>query len=740
MKLRFNPFTGMLDWVTSLASEITNIPAGNISSTNVQDAINELDSDKEPNLPTTPSDPTNQYLNGNRQWSAVSVGSGGYAANLYLTAYASSTVPTYGAFSYVPEVAETEFADVVTQTESLIVTYLYDTQLDTTIIDSGVWRAVYFSRVSNAQGDTHLRWEVFVRHANGTETTLFSMNSANITNTSYNQVPTIFENSQPAFTVATTDKFGARIYGVTSASSPRTIYTKVGDGYGAYINLPIRLRHSQLRAWNEDANYQHVTTAQISTWDGKQDALGFTPENVANKSTNTSLGTSDTLYPTQNAVKTYTDSILGNANALVYKGTISCSTNPNYPAADAGHLYIISTAGKIGGVSGVDVEVGDMAICNTDSTVSGDQTTVGTYWNVIQKNIVGAVTGPGSSVDSHVAMFDGTTGKVIKDSGITLSGSNTGDETQSTIKTKLGAATASVDGYATSAQIAKLDGIESGADLTDEGNVTSVLTGVGSVVTPSADDLMSIIFAGVLKKITWGNMRSGFATYIASLAQTFTNKRVTPRVSFIASSATPSIDSDSCDIFKITGLAVNITSVTITGTPTDGQKLTVSIVGTANRSIVWGSQFANGNQKLPTMATTGHMNVEFVYDTDTLLWHCNNPVYYYNTLTYGDIFDSTVSGWSITSQDLTIHDNLAYLNIIAQRTGGTLTSTSGNITDSTVATVTSAFRPAIRVSANWGNGSNDGECVLNTSGTIVVRSAVADIANSNLGITLVYRV
>lgn len=36
-------------------------------------------------------------------------------------------------------------------------------------------------------------------------------------------------------------------------------------------------------------------------------ALGFTPENVANKSTSTTLGTSDTLYPTQNAVKTYAD-------------------------------------------------------------------------------------------------------------------------------------------------------------------------------------------------------------------------------------------------------------------------------------------------------------------------------------------------------------------------------------------------------------------------------------------------
>jgi len=174
-------------------------------------------------------------------------------------------------------------------------------------------------------------------------------------------------------------------------------------------------------------------------------ALGFnyTPEDEANKSTSTSLGTSDTLYPTQNAVKVYADNLLGNANALVYKGTIDCSTNPDYPAADAGWMYIASVAGKIGGASGTDVEVGDMIICNTDGTVSGNQATVGQYWNVIQKNIVGAVTGPASSVSNNVVFFDGTTGKIIKDSGLTLSGSNTGDETTATIKTKLGIATLS---------------------------------------------------------------------------------------------------------------------------------------------------------------------------------------------------------------------------------------------------------------------------------------------------------
>ncbi len=223
-----------------------------------------------------------------------------------------------------------------------------------------------------------------------------------------------------------------------SSATVGEIFVKVQNGFelGELHDV------DALNASNNDGLFYNTTT---SLWEHKSiaTALGYTPENEANKSTSTSLGTSDTLYPTQNAVKVYADNLLGDANALVYKGTIDCSTNPDYPAGDAGWMYIASVAGKIGGASGTDVEVGDMIICNTDGTVSGNQATVGQYWNVIQKNIVGAVTGPASSVSNNVVFFDGTTGKIIKDSGLTLSGSNTGDETTATIKTKLGIATLS---------------------------------------------------------------------------------------------------------------------------------------------------------------------------------------------------------------------------------------------------------------------------------------------------------
>lgn len=100
------------------------------------------------------------------------------------------------------------------------------------------------------------------------------------------------------------------------------------------------------------------------------------------------------------ATKAYVDagiaSGIAGADVVIYKGASDCSTNPNYPAADAGHLYMVSVAGKIGGASGIVVEAGDMFICRVDSTASGDQATVGANWNVIQTNIVGALVSGGA--------------------------------------------------------------------------------------------------------------------------------------------------------------------------------------------------------------------------------------------------------------------------------------------------------------------------------------------------------
>jgi hypothetical protein len=96
---------------------------------------------------------------------------------------------------------------------------------------------------------------------------------------------------------------------------------------------------------------------------------------------------SDTRLATQKAVKAYVDALLNASDAMVFKGVIDASANPNYPAASAGYTYKISVAGKIGGASGVDVTVGDTIYCITDSTSSGNQATVGTAWVIVQANV-----------------------------------------------------------------------------------------------------------------------------------------------------------------------------------------------------------------------------------------------------------------------------------------------------------------------------------------------------------------
>lgn len=129
---------------------------------------------------------------------------------------------------------------------------------------------------------------------------------------------------------------------------------------------------------------------------------------------------SDELLPTQKAVKTYVDGVLGAVDAMIFKGVIDCSGDPNYPAADCGWTYKVSVAGKIGAGSGTNVEAGDVLICRTDGTLAGTQAAVGAQWAIVQANVDGAVAGPASSVSGNIPTFSGTSGKVLQDSGKAL--------------------------------------------------------------------------------------------------------------------------------------------------------------------------------------------------------------------------------------------------------------------------------------------------------------------------------
>lgn len=163
---------------------------------------------------------------------------------------------------------------------------------------------------------------------------------------------------------------------------------------------------------------------------------------------------------------------------LVFKGALTGSNGLPTVSYKAGWQYVVQEAGSY---AGKVCEVGDLVLC-IKTYASGSASN--SDWTVIQANIVGAVTGPASSVANRVVIFDGTSGKNIKDSGFTIERSVPADA-QFT-DTTYAEATTSAAGLMSSTDKAKLNNIEAGADVTDATNVAAA----GAVMkTGSSDDL-----------------------------------------------------------------------------------------------------------------------------------------------------------------------------------------------------------------------------------------------------------
>ncbi len=101
------------------------------------------------------------------------------------------------------------------------------------------------------------------------------------------------------------------------------------------------------------------------------------------------------------------------------------------------------------------------------------------------------------------------------------------------------------------------------------------------------------------------------------------------RVSTTSSSATPTINTDTTDHVLLTAQAAAITSFTtnLSGTPNNGDKLWISITGTAARAITWGSKFEASTVALPTTTVlTNRLDVEFIWNATTSKWRCVRAV------------------------------------------------------------------------------------------------------------------
>ena len=149
-----------------------------------------------------------------------------------------------------------------------------------------------------------------------------------------------------------------------------------------------------------------LTAADWNTFNNKQAALGFTAEDTANKSTNTSLGTSNTLFPTQNAVKTYVDNLSLGLNWQNPVEIINVIGNASSPIGSPANLdvYIIDTGGTTGAWSGFSV--GDMVQYQTNQWVFIKAMAVGDRFGVSFKSSTSG-SGDMTGKDNYLAEITG---------------------------------------------------------------------------------------------------------------------------------------------------------------------------------------------------------------------------------------------------------------------------------------------------------------------------------------------
>lgn len=231
--------------------------------------------------------------------------------------------------------------------------------------------------------------------------------------------------------------------------------------------------------------------------------------------------TDSTQIATTAFVHTVVTDALSVADAMNFKGTVAAATDlPTLPNVENGWSYKATDNFSLGGVSVIS---GALIV----ALVEGDPATL--TWEVVQTNGDGSVTGPSSSVDADIAIFAGTAGNVLADSGKKVENTLTDDTAKiptshavydalpdpytgtapiavdaTTNKISISDATTTTAGSMSAADKTKLDGIVAMTGATASADGTS-----GLVPAPSISDKDKFLKGDG----TWAN---GGAAYTAS--------------------------------------------------------------------------------------------------------------------------------------------------------------------------------------------------------------------------------
>lgn len=158
------------------------------------------------------------------------------------------------------------------------------------------------------------------------------------------------------------------------------------------------------KAWKEifkDVSMDISNLQELVSTKANLDGATFTGEVLLNADPVKDLGA---------VTKQYVDRLINNLVSTA-PGIVD-SQNPLPDSYFAGQTWRVVEKGVY---VGQQCEIGDLIICVADGNSKIDSDFI-----VVQANIEGAITGPEASIDANIVIFDGITGKVIKDSQISI--------------------------------------------------------------------------------------------------------------------------------------------------------------------------------------------------------------------------------------------------------------------------------------------------------------------------------
>lgn len=332
---------------------------------------------------------------------------------------------------------------------------------------------------------------------------------------------------------------------------------------------------------------------------------------------------SNSRLPSQAAIKAYVD---GKVSGVAWKASVRAATTAN------GTLATAYANGQT--IDGVVLVTGDRIFLKNQTTAADN--------GIYTANASGAPTratdaNTGALLKQAAAFVE--EGTVNADTGwlITNNGVITVGTTALTVAQFSGAGTYTASGGLgiTGNVISITDAILNAfRGLTGAANQLAYFTGASAMAVTSLTAYgISLIGAAnatavktllVLVKgdVGLGNVDNTSDATKNSATATLTNKRVTPRIGTVASSATPTPDGDNNDEFTVTAQAAAAAFAAPTGTPTDGQKLIVRVKdnGTA-RALTWNAIYRIVGVTLPTTTVISKtLYVGFIYNGADTKW------------------------------------------------------------------------------------------------------------------------